>query len=422
MKEDLLHYIWRTKRFDAADLKTTQGEQVNIISFGQHNNHAGPDFLNARIRIGSTEWAGNVEMHSQASDWIKHQHGTDNAYNNVILHVVFEEDVPVLRPTGERIPCVELKCRIAKILYSQYARLQFNERRIACEGQQQNVPGMIWNAWLERLLIERLQRKTSPIEREMGLCKNDREEVFYRLLARHFGVNVNADPFERLARSLPLIIIDKHRHDPLAVEALLFGQAGLLQGDFKDEYPQRLQREYEFLKGKYGLQPIHRSEWKLLRLRPANFPTIRIAQFAALMGKTPRLFSRILWAGHFKEIHYILQTEVSEYWQSHYVFDKPSGTKAKKLGLSTMRLITINAIVPMLFHYGRSKQEEVFVDKALALLHDLPPEKNRIISDWDALGIPAADAARSQALIQLRKEYCHKKKCLQCMVGNKLLI
>ncbi len=421
MKEDLLHYVWRLKKFELNNLQTTDGEEITIIQFGNHNSHAGADFLNARISIGETVWGGNVEMHLKSSDWVKHKHSDDDAYNNVILHVVYEEDVPIFRSSGEKIPCLELKGRISERLRSQYLRLLHNEKRIPCEGLHDSVSDFTWKMWLDGLLVERLENKILPIEREMKLTKNDREEVFYRFLARNFGVKVNAYPFEHLARSLPLKVLAKHKNNLFAIEALLFGQAGMLDIDFKDEYPKQLKKEYEFLKKKYELLPIHLSEWKMLRLRPANFPTIRIAQFAALVHQSQRLFSRILWAQTISDIENLFDVGVSEYWTKHYVFDKESEEKEKHLGKSTIRLIIINTIVPFLFHYGMEKQEPAFKTKAMNLLRNVKSEKNHIINVWDELGIKAGNASESQALLQLKNEYCNKKRCLNCKIGHQIL-
>lgn len=421
MREDLLHYVWRLKKFVLDDLRTTDGEVISIHQFGHLNTHAGPDFLNARISIGDTEWAGNVEMHLKSSDWIKHKHSEDDAYNNVVLHVVYEEDAPIMRATGEKIPCLELKRRIPKKIQSQYLRLIYNEKRIPCEGATDEVASFTWKLWLERLAIERLEEKVAPINQGMKLTLNNREEVFYHFVAKNFGVKVNAEPFERLARSISLLILSKHQGNLFQIEALLFGQAGMLNREFVDKYPNELKKEYEFLRAKYNLTPIHFSEWKYLRLRPANFPTIRIAQFSALVFKSQRLFSRILWVKNQKQIEELFDVGVSEYWKSHYVFDKESSHRNKNIGNGTIRLITINTIVPFLFHYGKEKKEEAFVDKALMLLNSLKAESNQIITMWKDLGIKPDNAAQSQALLQLKNNYCKHKKCLQCMIGNSII-
>ena len=422
MKEDLLHYVWRLKKFALDELKTTDQESIAIHQFGQHNHHAGPDFLNARISIGDTEWAGNVEMHLKSSDWINHKHSEDPAYNNVVLHIVYEEDVPIIRPsTGEKIPCLELKRRIPPKIQSQYLRLLHNEKRIPCEGALDAVPSFTWKLWMERLAIERLEEKLAPIQQAMEQTQNNREEVFYRFLAKNFGMKVNAEPFERLARATPLLILAKHKGNLFQIEALLFGQAGMLNNDFKDDYPNRLKKEYQFLKNKYKLTPIHLSEWKRLRLRPANFPTIRIAQFAQLIHISQRLFSRVLWVQKLKEINELFNVGVSEYWKTHYLFDKESKFRNKNLGPSAVKLITINTIIPFLFHYGKEKQEDTFKDKALMLFNSIKPESNQIISTWKELGISPDNASQSQALLQLRNKYCDHKKCLECMIGNAII-
>ncbi len=293
MKEEVLHYVWRTRRFDFQNLITTEGEAVEIIAPGTHNTHAGPDFFDARVRIGGTLWAGNVEMHLVASEWETHRHGEDRAYDNVVLHVVWEEDLPVLRSNGERIPCIELKKRIPAALIKTYRELLHNEHWIPCQHHFHRVPDITRQVWLDRLMVERLEAKTAFIAESLERTQQHWEETFYQILARNFGLKVNAEPFEALARSLPLNLLSKHKNNLLQLEALLFGQAGLLEGVFEDDYPQRLQKEYAFLQHKYSLQPIAGSSWKFLRMRPANFPSLRIAQFATLIHQSAHLFSKI---------------------------------------------------------------------------------------------------------------------------------
>ncbi len=421
MKEDLLHYVWRLQNFHLKDLKTTAGETIDIIHFGSHHHHSGPDFFNARIKIGATEWVGNVEMHIKSSDWLKHQHDKDEAYNNVILHVVYEEDIPIYRKTKEKIPCLELKRRIPQKISNHYLRLMHNETQIPCENLLSNIPNFYWNKWLERLLIERLEHRVTLIDQTMNFNISHREEVFYQLLAKSFGSKINSIPFERLSRSLPLKILAKHQNNLFSIEALLFGQAGMLQKEFKEEYPQQLKKEYQFLQKKYNLKSIHLSEWKILRMRPANFPTIRIAQFAALIFQSNRLWSYLLDCKNIKEITTFFQVEVSDYWLNHYVFDKESMPKSKKLGLSTIYLFAINTIIPFMFHYGKEQQNERIKNKAIQLFFEIPPEKNHIISMWKQLQIVPKNAANSQALLHLKNNYCDKKRCLNCMIGHQIL-
>ena len=421
MREDFLHYLWRMKRFDLSDLHTTEGESLHIQQFGTHNTHAGPDFLNARVQIGDTLWAGNVEIHVNASEWNAHGHQTDKAYDNVILHVVLEEDAPILRPGGQRIPCLELRRRIPAGLQATYLKLLHNEHWIPCQHHFYTVSEMTKNLWLDRMLVERLERKTALIAEVLQQSQNNWEETFYRFLARNFGLKVNAFPFEMLAQSLPLLTLAKHKNNPVQTEALLFGQAGLLDEEFTDEYPRQLQKEYNFLRKKHGLSPIPAQSWRFLRMRPANFPSIRLAQFSGLIQQSVHLFSKILEADTVKEIENLFSVGLSDYWRTHYVFDKVSEERGKTLGKSTVHLFIINTIVPFLFLYGNEKADESYKEKAFRLLEELKPENNTIIKGWKKLGMQPASAYTTQALLELKNEYCDKKRCLECAVGNKIL-
>lgn len=421
MKEELLHYVWRVQRFNCTHLMTTQGQKINILQFGQHNRDAGPDFTNARIQIGDTLWAGQVEMHLKASDWLKHEHQLDPNYSNVILHVVLEEDIPICHPNGEPIPCLELKSRIPGKVAKMYQRLQHNSDWIPCQQLLPQVPAITRQIWLDRLLVERLQRRCIYIKDQLTTYKYDWEACLYHCLAKSFGMKVNGDPFERLASHLPLRIIQKHRHNILQLEALFFGQAGLLNQSFTDAYPLQLQREYKFLAHKYQLQPISKNHWKFLRMRPANFPTIRLAQLARLYHQTEHLFSKILAIQHIKEVENLLAIQVSHYWKDHYLFDKPSSSRVKSLGKSSIHLFTINTIAPILFLYGKEKDQGTFCEVALQLLEEIPPESNHIISKWKEVGFTPRSAYQSQALLELKKEYCHPKNCLDCSIGSTIL-
>lgn len=421
MKEDLLHYVWRMQRFNRTSLATTAKQPIEILQPGLHNTHAGPDFLNARIRIGDTLWAGNVEMHLKASDWLLHNHQADDAYKNVILHVVLEEDQPVRRENGEPIPCLEMKKRIPKKLAAHYLRLLHEESWIPCQAQLPQVNNLTRTLWLGRLAAERLEDKARASALELEQNKEDWEETFYQSLARSFGAKVNAEPMFLLARNTPLLLLGKHRNSLFQMEALLFGQSGLLQGPFEEEYPLSLQREYLFLQKKYKLRPIPAQSWKFLRLRPANFPTIRIAQLATLYHRTSNLFSKALAAQEIREVENLFDVKLSNYWWTHYSFGKESPKKRKTLGRDTIHLIVINTIAPFLFLYGLRKGENRFQEKALELLENLPPEGNTVITRWEGLGLPADSAFHTQALLQLKNEYCAHKRCLECAIGNAIL-
>ena len=423
MYENFLHYLWRTRRFDLSNLATTEGDTLDILDFGEYNTNAGPDFLNARVRIGNVTWAGNVEMHVKTSDWIQHGHQHDEAYNNVILHVVYENDLP-LRESQNAIKntkCFELKHKIPEGIYKKYWALLNNEHWIPCQHHFFEVSDLVKNACFERLLIERLERKTTEIAVALERNQNDWEETFYQFVARYFGLKVNAEPMEWLARSLPHIILAKHKNQLFQVEALLFGQAGLLENEFEDAYPNALKKEYQFLKHKHHLTPIATVAWKFARLRPANFPTIRIAQLAQLIHKSSHLFSKTIEIETVTDIKKLFDVEVNDYWLSHYVFDTPSVSRRKSLGTDAIHSIIINVLVPFLFYYGKMRQDEKYVTRAFNFLQEIKPENNTITEGWKNLGVPLESAHRTQSLIHLKNNYCDKKRCLDCGIGNAVL-
>lgn len=421
MKEDLLHFLWRTRRFEQTNLRTTEGEPLQILSPGNHNTHAGPDFLNARLRIGDTTWAGNVEMHLAASEWQRHGHQNDPAYANVILHVVLDEDQPVLRPDGSRIPCLAMRQLLSASIAANYQKLLHNEHWIPCHNLFHTVPAMTRTLWLDRLLVERLEQKTEAIRSALERNGGDWEETFYQFIARNFGLKVNAEPFEALARSLPQRILARHKDNLPQLEALLFGQSGLLPETTDENYPNQLKKEFDFLRKKYQLTPIEAVQWRFLRLHPGNFPTIRIAEFSKLTAQSAHLFSRILEVEKQSDIEALFNVKLDGYWLTHYTFGNVSPKKNKSLGKEAIRLLTINTIVPFLFLYGNMRGEESFKDKALQLLEALPPEKNTIISGWERLGVEPPSAYQTQALLQLKNVYCDRKRCLECAVGAGIL-
>jgi hypothetical protein len=421
MQEAFLHFIWRTRRFDTIGLSTTAGHMIQLLHPGEHNTNAGPDFFNARLRIDDTEWAGNVEMHLRSSEWLVHGHDTDLAYQSVVLHVVWIDDEPVLRSSGDPIPCLVLKDRVAPVLLHAYERLLHEEAWIPCAGRFGEVPGIVRLNWFDRLLVERLEQKTAQMAIHLAATDNHWEEAFYRTLARSFGLKVNTEPFEALARSLPLILLTKHKNDLHQLEALLFGQAGLLEEPFKDEYPRSLAKEYRFLKHKYGLHPLTASQWKFLRMRPANFPTVRIAQFAALIYHSTHLFGQILEAGTARNVAHLFALPASSYWENHFCFDAESIKRTKIPGRDFIDLLLINAIIPALFYYGKTRQIPEHTAKALRWLEELPAESNHLVAGWEPLGIEPGHAYESQALLQLKTHYCDKKRCLDCAIGGFLL-
>ena len=421
MREDFLHFLWRWRRFDARNLATSDGQALEILHPGEPNLHAGPDFFNARVRLGGTLWAGNVEIHLNASDWLAHRHDTDPAYDNVVLHVVLDEDQRLRRPNGEPLPCLALRERIPPQLLEKYFRLEHERAWVPCEKTFGAVPEIVRLNWLDRLLVERLEQKTESIARVVEATGHNWEETFYRVLARSFGLKVNMEPFEALARSLPLRLLAKHKDQLFQLEALLFGQAGLLAEQFEDDYPRALAKEYQFLRHKYGLQPLAAGQWKFFRLRPAGFPTIRLAQFAAVVYRSAHLFSQILETGSTAETEQLFSAEISEYWRAHFRFDKTAVRQPKPPGREFVHLLLINTVAPFLFHYGRAKGQPELQDRALQLLENLPPEANTVVDGWAKRGQRGASAGQTQALLHLKTRYCDMKRCLECAIGNAIL-
>jgi hypothetical protein len=420
MNEDLLHYIWKFQRFEGC-LSTTEGNDLEVILPGSHNTNAGPDFLEAKMRIGETLWAGNVEIHLRSSDWYLHNHHLDKAYDNIILHVVFENDRPVIDKQGNAVQTLELKNHVDPELIAKYQYFIKNKNWIPCSKLMAQVDGFIVSSLLESLAIERLQNKVEAIMNKLILNTNNWEQVFYETLARNFGFNLYNEAFGMLAHSLPIGCIAKHKNNLFQIEALLFGQAGFLNETFTDEYPNKLKSEYEYLAKKFELQPIEKHLWKFLRNRPNNFPSIRLAQFAFLLNRSTALFSKIITARSIKELQSLFDVSTSAYWLNHYTFDVLSPEKQKRLGLSAVNLLLINTIVPFIFAYGKQKNDQDYSDRALDLLDALPPEKNHIITNFKTYGIAAKNAKQSQALLQLYKFYCNEKYCLQCSIGHQIL-
>jgi hypothetical protein len=421
--EDFLHYVWKFRLFERESLQTTTGENIEIFSAGLQNSDSGPDFHNARLRIGDTTWAGNVELHLKSSDWHKHGHTTDNAYSSIILHVVYRDDQPIVLPDGRRIPTLELHDRISPDLYNRYHHLVYgNQQIIPCEGSIRFVDDMALRNWLTRVLVERLEKRSGTVMAALDKNRGDWEETFYQFLATQFGFKTNALPFELMAKSLPQLTLAKHKNNPLQIEALIFGQAGFLDEEFTDEYPKSLKEEYNFLRKKYNLAPIEKHLWKFMRLRPQNFPTIRLAQFAALVIRSNHLFSKVLDIKQTADLRKLFtDLGINPYWESHYRFDVMSKPVSKSLGQSSIDILLLNTFVLFLFSYGKHNQQEYFINRSLKLLEKLPAEQNKIVTNFDLLGIKVNTAFDSQALLELKNNYCDHKKCLQCGVGNKIL-
>lgn len=417
-----MQYIWRFGLYNARSLETLAGERLEVISPGLYNANGGPDFLHAKIRIGNTVLAGNIELHLQSSGWFHHHHDRDKQYRNVILHVVFENDLEVSGEDRIKLPVLELKDRIAKVLLHRYEDLMQQTRAIPCASQIGQVDELTWAGWKDRLLAERWEMKIAVFRNWLKENNYNWEETFYWAIGRNFGMPVNTAPFEELVRSLPLKLLAKHANDPVQAAALLFGQAGMLGYNFREEYPLQLQREYHFLRKKYALEPATLYPWQWLRMRPSNFPTIRIAQFAALISRSPRLFSILADAGNLHDLYRLLQVKMDDYWQTHYRFEQVSSPVSKAPGLASIQQIVINTISPMLYLYGRERSIARFRESALQYLAQMLAEKNHIIREWKEAGMAVRNARDSQALLHLKKNYCDEKRCLECAVGNKILL
>lgn len=420
MREDFLHFIWKYRLY-SKDLETISGEPLVVISPGQHNSDSGPDFTNAQVRIGATLWAGNVEVHLKSSDWFVHRHHTDEAYSNVILHVVYENDREIFDRNGRQVATLEMKEKFNGKLYQKYYYYLNNKNWVPCEKDIHYLNIEKTKIWMERLLVERMERKAKDLDNLLEHNKNNIEETFYQVLAGNFGFKINEQPFRMLATMLPLQILGKHKDNLFQIEALLFGTAGLLNKDFDDEYPGKLKKEYEFLQKKYGLVPIQGHLWKFMRLRPSNFPTIRISQFAALVHKSQKLFSKIIETENIKELSSFFEVSASAYWEDHYVFEKSSAFSSKQLGNDAIFNILLNTVVQFLFLYSSVRGDEQFREKAISLLMEIEPENNAIVRGWDVIGIKASNGFESQALIELKNSYCKLKRCLNCSIGLNLL-
>jgi len=415
MTERLLQFIWQFQYFNLGELQSTSGEAIHIIFPGTYNTNQGPDFTDAKIKIGKTTWAGNVELHLFSSDWKKHNHHHDRNYDNVILHVVWEDDFP-----DYNIPVLNLKSRIAKVLLQRYEELMNAQGFIPCERSIASVKPIILESWKERLLAERLIRKSAIVETFLDQNDHHWEETFWWLLARNFGIKINAEAFEAMARSIPVTILAKHKNQIHQLEALLMGQSNLLNDKFKEDYPIMLQREYEFYKGKYKLKQNTYTPF-FLRMRPGNFPTIRLAQLAMLIHHSEHLFSKIKETESVKDVMKWLAVTANDYWHYHYHFDEPSSYKKKTVGSAMIDNILINTVCTVLFAYGHFNKEQKYKNRALQWLEEVTAEANSITKGFQQAGLQNKNARDSQALIELKNEFCRKKRCLDCAVGNALL-
>lgn len=420
--ELLLHYVWKHKIFPLKMLRTTTGKPVEVIDAGLPNTNAGPDFFNAKLKIDGTLWVGNVEVHTVASDWMRHGHDKDVAYDNVILHVAETVDCEVFRANGAPVPQLQLSC--PESIRRHYAELTHAEIYPPCYSILSSLPKLTVHSWLSALQVERFEQKARAIAARLEHCNNHWEDVFFITLSRNFGFGLNGDAFEAWANHLPFRAIDKHRDNLFQVEAFFFGQAGLLDEELPDadEYYRKLQKEFRYLQHKFELSaPMSATQWRFLRLRPGNFPHVRLAQLANLYYKERSLFSRIMEAETLEAVQKLLTVSTSPYWEEHFNFRKVSSSREKQVGKNAQSLIAINTVIPFLYAYGLHKADGVLCERATRFLESLKAEDNRIIRHWSGAGLPVSTAADSQALLQLQKEYCDRKDCLRCRFGFEYL-
>ena len=417
--EQLLHYVWKHKIFSLKELKTTTGQQVEVIDTGLANTDAGPDFFNAKLKLDGVLWIGNIEIHERSSDWFKHGHHADTGYNSVILHIASEIDTEISRSNGERIPQIQLICPEA--VRTNYKELLETDSYPPCYRIIPSLSPFTAHSWMSALQMERFEQKATLLNERLKRCQGNWEDAFFITLARNFGFGLNGDAFETWAHRLPFRAVDKHRNDLFQIEAIFFGQAGILEDSDGDGYYLRLKKEYIYLQHKFELIPMNTSLWRFLRLRPTNFPHIRIAQLACLYHRAYGLLSRIMETETLQGVRDILKGGTSEYWLTHYTFGGSSPSRPKALSNTSLDLLIINTVVTFLYAYGLHKGNPVLCARAGSFLEELKAENNYITRMWEQCGMKASNAADSQALIQLKKEYCDKKKCLYCRIGYEYL-
>lgn len=417
--EQLLHYVWKHKIFPPGGLKTTAGQALEVIDAGLPNSNAGPDFFNAKLKLDGVLWVGNVEIHQRSSDWYAHRHHQDPAYDSVILHIAGDTDTEVGRTNGEPIPQLRLPCPAH--VRDNYQELSRADHYPPCHRIIPSLSPFTVHSWMSALQAERFQQKTALLADRLQRCDGNWEDAFFVTLSRNFGFGLNGDAFETWAGHIPLRAVDKHRNDLFQIEAIFFGQAGLLEDADGDDYFLRLKKEYAYLRHKFGLTPMDAVRWRFLRLRPANFPHVRIAQLACLYQRSYGLFSRLMEATTLKEARECLKGGASEYWLTHYTFGGVSPSRPKTLSETSLDLLVINTVATFLYAYGTHKGSEAHCARATAFLEELKAERNYITRMWEQCGMKAANAADSQALIQLKKAYCDTKKCLYCRIGYEFL-
>jgi Protein of unknown function (DUF2851) len=422
MKEEFICYLWQFGLWEG-EICTTNGQKVKQISPGMRNVDSGPDFFNARVLVGDTEWAGNVEIHVNSSDWYLHKHEINKAYDSVVLHVVYNANKEIKSTKGEKIPSVELKKNIPAKMYSLYQEFMESEKSwIACEKEIYKVDTFTTNQFKEKLLIERLESKTKEVEKLLEKTGRDWSQAFFIHLSASLGLKTNQFPFEMLAKSISVYDLSRVKNNKLQIEAILYGQSALLEKSDNSVYVNSLKKEYSYLRKKLKLNPIEIEMWKFMKMRPSGFPTIRISQLADLIHKSTALFSILMDFDKVKDVRKAFEAEASRYWDTHYTFETISPNRKKKLGRMSIDRIIINTVVPFFYVYGSLNMNEKLKDKALKLLLTLSAEKNTIIDKWISLGVVASNSFDTQALLELKKNFCNKKRCLECRVGNYLLI
>ncbi|MXO04099.1 DUF2851 family protein [Flavobacterium sp. HBTb2-11-1] len=420
MKEDFLHYLWKFKKFDGLNLKSVQGEEITIIKTGDYLELAGPDFFNAHIEIGNQKWAGNVEIHLKSSDWYLHNHEKDAAYKNVILHVVWENDTAIFREDNTEIPVLVLKDYVSKEIIDNYNALVSPKTWISCERQLKEIDRFVFKNWQERLFFERLERKSKFIDQLLEETNQDWEAVLFCLLAKNFGLNTNGNSFLQISKAIPFSVIRKESFEVENLEALLFGTSGLLETEKEDVYYKDLKFRYFYLLHKYQIEKIYADPLQFFKLRPDNFPTIRLSQLASLYHRHQNLFSKIIDLKSIGEVYRLLNISASSYWQNHYQFDKESPNKSKMLSKPFIDLVVINTIIPLQFAYSNIRGESIAED-LIDFINEVDSEKNAIIDKFNSFGIKSQSAFESQALLELKNEYCERKACLKCAIGLELL-
>jgi hypothetical protein len=420
MKEDFLHYIWQYKKFDFSNLMTVAGESLTVVNSGQYLQLSGPDFFNAQIILNEQKWAGNIEIHVKSSDWYLHQHEKDENYDNVILHVVWENDSPIFSRNNAEIPTLELKKYVSKEVLENYLKLKTQKSWIYCENQIGSVDDFVFANWKERLFFERLERKEIPILELLRETENDWEAVLFCMLAKNFGLNTNGEMFLKMAKAIPFSIIRKEGHEVQNLEALFFGMTDLIPHEPEDNYSKILKNQFEYSIQKYQIEKRYVEPVQFFKHRPDNFPTIRLAQLAMLYHKHQNLFSKIISVFKLEDYYSLFDISVSDYWQSHYQFDKESPIKKKKFSKSFVDLLIINSIVPFRFAFAKNQGKESS-ELILELMQSISAEKNTIIDKFAFFGVKSKNAFDTQSLLQLKNEYCNKGKCLQCAVGIQLL-